>query len=114
MSFTPGAIDFLFQCSEGIPRQINNICDNAMLTAYAAGESIIGRQIIEEVADNLDMLPRKDNLIANMNKSEKLAATPRVLTDNGREELYNNQRLSPKNPRCFKPTIHLEIGDQRN
>ena len=54
--FTPGAIDFIFQCSEGIPRQINNLCDNAMLAAYAAGEQIIGRQIIEEVADNLDLL----------------------------------------------------------
>ena len=58
--FTPGAIDFIFQCSEGIPRQINNLCDNAMLTAYAAGEQIIGRQIIEEVADNLDLLPRNE------------------------------------------------------
>ena len=28
--FTPGAVDFIFQCSEGIPRNINNICDNAM------------------------------------------------------------------------------------
>ncbi|MDQ3179667.1 MAG: AAA family ATPase [Acidobacteriota bacterium] len=55
--FTPGAIDFIYQCSEGIPRQINNLCDNAMLAAYSAGEQIIGRQTIEEVADNLDLLP---------------------------------------------------------
>src|ERR1041384_8018501 len=26
--FTPGAMDFIFQCSDGIPRQINNLCDN--------------------------------------------------------------------------------------
>ena len=57
--FTPGAVDFIFQCSEGIPRNINNICDNAMLAAYSAGEQVIGRQIIEEVAENLDMLPQK-------------------------------------------------------
>jgi general secretion pathway protein A len=57
--FTPGAIDYLFRCSEGIPRQINNLCDNAMLAAYSAGEQVIGRQIIEEVADNLDLLPRQ-------------------------------------------------------
>ena len=29
--FTPGAIDLIYQCSDGIPRQINNLCDNAML-----------------------------------------------------------------------------------
>src|SRR5205823_10765514 len=62
--FTPGAVDFIFQCSEGIPRNINNICDNAMLAAYSAGEQVIGRQIIEEVAENLDMLPRKDSMLA--------------------------------------------------
>src|SRR6476661_7334205 len=55
--FTQGAVDLIFRCSEGIPRNINNICDNAMLSAYAAGERLIGRQIIEEVAENLDMLP---------------------------------------------------------
>ncbi len=62
--FTPGAVDFIFQCSEGIPRQINNICDNAMLAAYSAGEQVISRQIIESVAENLDMLPNNDALMA--------------------------------------------------
>lgn len=55
--FTQGAVDLIYQCSDGIPRNINNLCDNAMLAAYAAGERSIGRQIIEEVAENLDLLP---------------------------------------------------------
>ncbi len=88
--FTPGAIDFIFQCSEGIPRQINNICDNSMLAGYAAGEPIIGRQIIEEVADNLDLLPRQENIIANEQKSENVGSA-RVLTAEAREELWNNR-----------------------
>ncbi|MGB7925854.1 MAG: AAA family ATPase, partial [Pyrinomonadaceae bacterium] len=58
--FSPGAIDYIFRCSEGIPRQINNLCDNALLTGYAAGEPVIGRAIIEEVAETFDMLPRSD------------------------------------------------------
>ncbi len=62
--FTPAALQFIFQCSEGIPRQINNLCDNAMLAAYSAGEQVIGRQIVETVAENLDMLPNKDALTA--------------------------------------------------
>ena len=88
--FTPGAIDFIFQCSEGIPRQINNLCDNAMITAYAAGEEIISRAVIEQVADNLDLLPRREHLIASEEKIEA-PTTARVLSDEAREELWNNQ-----------------------
>jgi general secretion pathway protein A len=100
--FTPGAIDFIFQCSEGIPRQINNICDNAMLAAYAAGEQIISRQIIEEVADNLDLLPRKDKLMTNENLPANMP-TGRVLTAEAREELWQNQaRVQQVRPKMFK------------
>ena len=101
--FTPGAIDFIFQCSEGIPRQINNICDNAMLTAYAAGEQIIGRQIIEEVADNLDLLPDKDALLTN-EKSSAAVGSAGVLRQEAREELWNPQpRIEPAKIRTFEP-----------
>lgn len=88
--FTPGAIDFLFQCSEGIPRQINNLCDNAMIAAYAAGEQIIGRALVEEVADNLDLLPRKEALLAG-DKAAANVGSARVLTAEAREELWNSQ-----------------------
>ena len=99
--FTPGAIDFIFQCSEGIPRQINNLCDNAMLAAYASGEQIIGRQLIEEVADNLDLLPRKDSLLA-AEKTGETPASARVLTSEAREELWNNQARAEKPKPMFK------------
>jgi general secretion pathway protein A len=100
--FTPGAIDFIFQCSEGIPRQINNLCDNAMLAAYAAGEQIIGRRIIEEVADNLDLLPRNEALLANHNGAAENVSTARVLTSEAREELWNNQTRAEKPKPMFK------------
>ena len=45
--FSPGAIDYIFRCSEGIPRNINNLCDNALLAGYAAGELSIDRAVIE-------------------------------------------------------------------
>jgi general secretion pathway protein A len=85
--FTPGAIDFIFQCSEGIPRQINNICDNALLAGYAAGEQVIGRQIIEQVAENLDLLPEKDILIVQELRAEEVSSA-RVLKPQAREELW--------------------------
>ena len=99
--FTPGAIDFIYQCSEGIPRQINNLCDNAMLAGYAAGEQIIGRQIIETVADNLDLLPRNEMLASNDQLLE-VVGSARVLTAEAREELWSNQsRVEVNKPKKF-------------
>jgi general secretion pathway protein A len=86
--FTIGAIDFIFQCSEGIPRQINNLCDNAMIAAYAVNEKNIGRSIIEEVADNLDLLPDKDALLAS-DEAVAVVGSARVLTPLAREELLS-------------------------
>src|SRR5438105_3583892 len=58
--FSPGAIDYIFRCSEGIPRNINNLCDNALLNGFAASASIISRAIVEEIAATFDMVPRSD------------------------------------------------------
>jgi len=83
--FTPSAIDFIYRCSEGIPRQINNLCDNALLTGFAAGEYTISRSIIEEVADNLDMLPEAMTL--RQASVEREAVAP-IFTSSGRAELW--------------------------
>ncbi len=99
--FTPGAIDFVFQCSEGIPRQINNICDNAMLAAYAAGEQIVGRKIIEDVAENLDLLPAKGEAISRDRSIEEVTSA-RVLTPEARDELWNNQSRVENQRSAFK------------
>src|SRR5918911_2662235 len=83
--FSPGAIDYIFRCSEGIPRQINNLCDNALLTGFSAGEETIGRAIIEEVADQFDMLPRGDR---GRQMGEEREAPARIFTAAGRAELW--------------------------
>jgi general secretion pathway protein A len=112
--FTPGAIDFIFQCSEGIPRQINNLCDNAMLTAYAAGEQIIGRQIIEEVADNLDLLPRRAAFLTS-EKALENAPTGSVLTNQAREELWNGQIAGEQSkPRNFQSEKQVMNGNSNS
>ena len=58
--FTPEAVDLINQCSKGVPRLINNLCDNAMISAFLADTRSIDREIIEEVAENLDLLPYRD------------------------------------------------------
>lgn len=99
--FTPGAVDFIFQCSDGIPRQINNICDNAMLAAYSAGEQVVGRQMIETVAENLDMLPRRDSLIAAERAFDAMQG--RVMRPSAQEEIWDGAaRTEAVKPRMFK------------
>ena len=59
--FSPGAIDYIFRCSAGIPRNINNLCDNALLNGFASIAPVISRGIIEQVAKTFDMLPRNEH-----------------------------------------------------
>jgi general secretion pathway protein A len=80
--FSPGAVDYIFRCSAGIPRNINNLCDNAMLNGFASGEQIISRAMIEEVAATFDMLPRKDR---DARPSED---SVRIFNAAGRAELW--------------------------
>jgi general secretion pathway protein A len=83
--FSPAAIDYIFRCSEGIPRNINNLCDNALLNGFAASESIISRAAVEEVAGTFDMVPRKDRGRQDGDESE---APARIFNAAGRAELW--------------------------
>jgi general secretion pathway protein A len=81
--FSPGAVDYIFRCSAGIPRNINNLCDNALLNGFAAGDRIISRAMVEEVAATFDMLPRSDR---NAQPNEESAV--RIFNAAGRAELW--------------------------
>jgi general secretion pathway protein A len=83
--FSPDAIDYIYRCTEGIPRNINNLCDNALLAGYALGELIIGRSIVEEVAENLDMLPRQER---GLQAGEEKELPARIFSAAGRAELW--------------------------
>jgi general secretion pathway protein A len=83
--FSAEAIDYIYRCSEGIPRNINNLCDNALLTGYAGGELNISRAIIEEVAESFDMLPRPDR---GMQGGEEKELAARIFSAAGRAELW--------------------------
>ena len=83
--FSSAAIDYIYRCTEGIPRNINNLCDNALLAGYAAGDLNISRAIIEEVAESLDMLPRAERRAPT---AEPRALPARIFSDVSRAELW--------------------------
>ena len=53
--FDPEAVERIAAYSNGIPRVMNIICDNALLTAYAEAQPIVSANIIEAVARDLEL-----------------------------------------------------------
>ena len=104
--FSPGAIDYVFRCSEGIPRNINNLCDNALLNGFAASAPIISRVIIEEVAATFDLLPRDRR--STIDEDNEAA---RIFSAAGRAELWaagngnGNGHDRPQTPGVPEPSI---------
>jgi general secretion pathway protein A len=52
--FPDGTIAEIFRRSGGIPRLINIICDNAMVSGYASDAKTIPTDIVKEVCEDLD------------------------------------------------------------
>ena len=53
--FTPSALESIYLYSGGIPRLVNVLCDNALLTGYALGKKDIDAAIMKEVAQDLSI-----------------------------------------------------------
>jgi general secretion pathway protein A len=55
LTFTRQAVDAIYQRSGGIPRLISVVCDNALLTGFAADRRPVGRDIVDEVCRDFDL-----------------------------------------------------------
>ena len=51
--FDREAIERIAVYSGGIPRMVNSICDNSLIRAYTAGQSVISGEIVDQVAVDL-------------------------------------------------------------
>ena len=58
--FANKAKHLIWRYSEGIPRIINIICDNSLLTGYATNKNRINSLIIKDVIADLDKVPLSD------------------------------------------------------
>ena len=73
--FTPEAIDRIAVYSYGSPRQINIICDNALLVAYGTYQNQVSVEIIEEVARDLGLIQKKAKTDGTLDSSGKNIST---------------------------------------
>ena len=53
VDFTPDGLQAVYAATDGIPRLINVLCDNALLTGYAKEQTRIDRNIITEVLQGM-------------------------------------------------------------
>ena len=54
--FADEAVDLISDYSQGRPRVINTLCNNALLEGAIEGAQIIERELIESVARDLDLV----------------------------------------------------------
>jgi general secretion pathway protein A len=53
--FTPEAMQLITQFSEGIPRNISNLCFSALSLGCAMGQKVVGLSVVEEVISDMDI-----------------------------------------------------------
>jgi general secretion pathway protein A len=93
--FTPAALYRLWSFSRGVPRLINAACDNALITAYAAGRRTIGwRDVGEAMRDLRRQVPWAPGRFARAASLLTAAAVGAVLVL-GALWLLRQQREAP-------------------
>jgi hypothetical protein len=103
--FTADAVALIYRASEGIPRLVNNICDNVLLNGYATNTRTIGADMIAEVAESLDLL--QPMIEADPRDVMTGALPPMPIT---REEETNWQ---PESPEFDKPrAVDARLGSK--
>ncbi len=74
--FTKDALALIALCSEGLPRNINNLCFNALSLGSALQQKPIDRDVIRQVIGDLDIGPRR-----------KRSTVPSKSAEKGKEEI---------------------------
>lgn len=101
--FDQKALSKIWEKSRGIPRVINQICDNAMLIGYALEADTIGRKIIKEVIKDMESGHRhkKPEITIYISRLKWLGATVSaallviLLTRYEGNKTYYQQELEP-------------------
>ena len=83
---TVGARKLIADHSEGIPRNINNLCFNAMSLACALQRKTIDRDIVRDVIADLDLEPLREKDIAALKPEKKSMRVPPVLVAAARRQ----------------------------
>jgi len=97
--FDPEAIEMISDYSRGIPRLINSICDNSLMRAYTANQSVISPEIIDQVARELRIAaprsPQRQSVPTEFSDFRTIAAP---FTDDAGSIAKDTMPLDVENP----------------
>ncbi|MCI0663723.1 MAG: AAA family ATPase [Acidobacteria bacterium] len=112
--FTPDAVALIYRSSEGIPRLVNNICDNALLTAFAMNTQLITAEVIAEVAESLDLLQPmiEDNPRDVM--AQSMPPLPVMHEESEADYRFETVYFEPKVPSQLKVISSHECDSEEN
>jgi type II secretory pathway predicted ATPase ExeA len=83
--FSRAAIEAVFRYSQGIPRLINTVCENALLSGYAKQAPTITSEIIDDVARDLRLgvvaEPKDKARLSNEQEQHELLLAVKTLLD---------------------------------
>jgi type II secretory pathway predicted ATPase ExeA len=91
--FATDACDAVYQATDGVPRLINQLCDHAMILAFADGRMKIDRAVIEEAWADLQQLPTPWNSDSDERSSENIIEFGGLEGDDSAFELSDEDNL---------------------
>lgn len=115
--FTPKAIQLIGKLSEGVPRNINQLCFNSLSTAYALGRKTINASIVQDIAIDLDL----DAVLAEeqadspraMHSLPYLPARYLELPDRAADLVFqdDDEETAPEMTKATPPVTGTEVSD---
>ncbi len=102
--FTSDAISEIFSSSKGFPRQINIICDLAMLTGYVEEKKKINAAIIKKCAEQLKNSFQTNHVMERFRKPLEAAKGSPLQQVAGSLSLFTQPIRSVSKP-CAKPFV---------
>jgi general secretion pathway protein A len=104
--FTPEAYEEIARFTEGIPRNVNNFCFNALSLAYALQKKVVDMEVVEEVKADLD--------ISKLTSPQGLAPEPvraaaAQVPDGGAMRSQVGEILSPADAAAYMQELALKL-----
>ncbi len=96
--FTREAVTLIHDLAHGIPRTVSVVCDNALLSGFAAGRQPVGRDLVAEVAKDFDITVLRQHSVADgqearpRGESEFLVSKPLDADDDAEVEAEEDRQ----------------------
>jgi general secretion pathway protein A len=116
--FAPAAIQAIAQFTEGIPRNINNLCFSALSIGCAMREKIIGLAVVEEVISDLDITKHQSELpplstadrdALRMAANKEIGSVPHDIPHVA--ESRARETLTPSEARAYMRQLAVQMKD---